>query len=304
MAETRERKTGGGWAGARGMAGLHVAVLLFGVAGLFSKWISAPPLMIVFGRVTFAAALLGAVLAPRRGLKLPEGRSGWLLACCGALLAFHWGAFFHSIQLSSVAVGLLGYATAPVFATLLEPLVFRERFSRGGVPAALVALAGTALIGLPWRIHTGAGGAAILPGLFWGVAAGGSFALLSLANRHLRRRYDSLRLIFFQVGFAALALAPLAPWFWKTPTAGEWALLALLGSFCTALAHGLFVEALSGVTARAATLVGSLEPVYGIALAFVLLGERSEPHTLAGGVLILAAAAWVTLRPTAGGAAG
>src|SRR4029078_12299429 len=37
---------------------LHMAVLLFGFAGLFGKWLALPPLTIVFGRTVVAAAAL------------------------------------------------------------------------------------------------------------------------------------------------------------------------------------------------------------------------------------------------------
>ena len=74
------------------------------------------------------------------------------------------------------------------------------------------------------------------------------------------------------------------------------ALLLALGLVCTALAHTLFIASLREVTARTASVVAALEPVYGIALAFVLLGERPDARVLAGGVLIVAAALVATTR--------
>jgi drug/metabolite transporter (DMT)-like permease len=41
-------------------------------------------------------------------------------------------------------------------------------------------------------------------------------------------------------------------------------------------------------------VVTTLEPVYGIALAFLLLGETPDARTLAGAVLIVGAALWAT----------
>jgi drug/metabolite transporter (DMT)-like permease len=49
------------------------------------------------------------------------------------------------------------------------------------------------------------------------------------------------------------------------------------------------------IEARTASIISSLEPVYGVALAFCFLGEIPAPRTLAGGVIILAAALSVTL---------
>ncbi len=98
-------------------------------------------------------------------------------------------------------------------------------------------------------------------------------------------------------------LAPLAPWFWRPLSAGDWGLLLVLGVVCTALAHTLFIQALRGVSARLAAIASALEPVYGIALAWLLLGEAPAPRTLGGGAVILLAVLWATLGRPAGGRA-
>jgi drug/metabolite transporter (DMT)-like permease len=274
------------------MAALHGAVFLFGVAGLFGKWIALGALLIVFGRVFFATAALGTVLVLRRGFVRPAPREMWLLAGCGALLILHWAAFFHAIQVSTVAVGLLAYSTAPVFAVLLEPWWFREPVSTRSVLASLISLGGVALMIPEWQA-----GNLIFQGAGWGVVAGGSFAVLAMFNRELGVRIDATNLAFYQDGFATMLLLPVLPFFWRTPAATDLLLLAILGVIFTALAHGLFIEALRHVKARLATLVSNLEPVYGILLAALLLSEIPTPRTVAGGVLILGAVCWVSLRP-------
>lgn len=278
------------------VATLHGAVLLFGVAGLFGKWVAAPALTLVLGRVVAASAGLGLLLRlrPPPG-PAPAGAERWRLWACGAVLAGHWAAFFHAIQVSTVAVGLLGYATAPVFAALLEPLWFRERFSRTALGCALLTVAGVALIVLPDAPGDAARG--ITVGMGWGVAAGFSFAVLSLLNRGLVRRHSAIRIAFHQDLAAAVLLAPLVAWRWSPLSAQDVALLAVLGLVCTALAHSLFIAALAVLTARTAAIAGALEPVYGIVLAWLLLGEVPAVRTVAGGALILAAVAWATVRP-------
>src|SRR5215470_11223870 len=94
------------------IASLHVAVLLFGFAGLFGKWIALPPAAIVFGRTTIAALALGMLLALRRS---PRDRFEWRLAANGALLAVHWVAFFQAVQ-SAQRVGVRGDRRARSFA--------------------------------------------------------------------------------------------------------------------------------------------------------------------------------------------
>ena len=71
---------------------------------------------------------------------------------------------------------------------------------------------------------------------------------------------------------------------------GEIILLLVLGVTCTGLAHTLFISSMQRLSAHTASVVAALEPVYGIALAALLLHEIPTWRTLAGGTLIVAAA--------------
>jgi len=53
------------------------------------------------------------------------------------------------------------------------------------------------------------------------------------------------------------------------------------------------------IKAQTASLIASLEPVYGIILAFVLLSEIPSLRTILGGIIILGAVFVVTLRTRA-----
>ncbi|MDD8039846.1 MAG: DMT family transporter, partial [Acidobacteriota bacterium] len=72
-------------------------------------------------------------------------------------------------------------------------------------------------------------------------------------------------------------------------TGRDFALLAILGLLCTALAHTLFIAGMRRLSAQTASIISALEPVYGIALAALLLGERPSARTIAGGLIILTA---------------
>ncbi|MCB0569590.1 MAG: DMT family transporter [Phaeodactylibacter sp.] len=265
---------------------VHLAVLLFGLAGLFGKWITLPATVIVLGRVFFASICLAVVLK-LSGIPffLRRRRDYVYLAFLGLLLAFHWVTFFRSIQVSSVAVGLLSYSVFPVFVVLLEPWFFREPFHRQSLLLALLCLAGVALI-VPewsWAGHT-------MQGVAWGVLSGASFALLSVLNRKYVRDYSSLQVAFYQDVVALLALLP---FYWlEKPVLGawDWGLLAVLGAVFTALSHTLFINGLKSVPARTASIIATLEPVYGIAAAAFLLGEAPGWRVISGGLAILGTA--------------
>ncbi len=280
------------------LLGLHVAVLLFGTAGLFAKFLTAPPLVIVIGRTFFAAFALAAwLLFGKARRQLPARDEMPLLGMLGVILALHWWTFFHAIRISTVAVGLLGYAAFPMFVTIAEPILFKERFRWFDGITAAVIMVGLAAVAWPFDLN-----ADRTWGLAWGIISGMLFALLSLLNRRYVQRHSSIVIACFQNGFACLALLPALAWNVWHPTWGDLILLVLLGLFCTALAHALYINSLSSVRVQLAGIIAALEPVYGIVLAFILLGEIPNSSALLGGLLIVGTSCAAMLRTAPHGA--
>jgi len=62
--------------------------------------------------------------------------------------------------------------------------------------------------------------------------------------------------------------------FWPTPS--DWGYLLVLALLCTTLAFLLATRSLRHLTAFTINLSYALEPVYGIVLAAVLLGQHEE----------------------------
>lgn len=267
---------------------VHTSVFLFGLSGLFGKFLALPASVIVLGRTGFAALALGVVLAlGRRALRLRSLRDGLGMALLGALLAFHWVSFFNSIQLATVAIGLLTFSSFPVFVTLLEPLLFKTPWRwRDGAIAALVVV-GVALVIPDYRL-----GSATAVGTIWGLLSGLSFALLQLLNKGYRQRYSAVAIAFYQDLFACLSLLVVTPLASLGLTPQEVGLLLVLGVLCTAVAHTLFIESLAVLRTQTASVISALEPIYGIVLAALLLGELPTLRTLAGGGLIIGTTLW------------
>ena len=274
------------------MIPIHVATFLFGLAGLFGKWVELPAIAIVFGRVFFAGLFLFPLLFfSSKPMGFQKREDGFWLAFQGALLALHWVAFFQSIQMASVAVGLLTFATFPVFTTALEPFFEKRAFSSRAMVPAGVTLAGVYGVVPAFELSS-----AIFQGALWGLLSGFTFALLSLVNRRFVRRYHGGMIALWQDGFAALFLFPFLLVSPVSPTAKDLLLLLLLGAVLTGVSHTLFIQGMRHVSARRASIVASLEPFYGIGAAALFLGEVPSVRALLGGALILLAAFWVTLK--------
>jgi drug/metabolite transporter (DMT)-like permease len=275
---------------AAALVALHIAVALFGFAGLFGKWLTLSPVAIVLGRTAIAAMALG-ILRMRAAERAPFDVR---LAANGIVLALHWVSFFAAIQVSTVAVGLLGFASFPLFTLLIERVFLARRIHRREAITAALVTAGLVLL-VPELSFANP----IVQGLAWGLVSGLTFALLAVMNRRWATARPATDIAFWQNALAAIALLPFAwasPWALGAIGAREIVLLVVLGLACTALAHTLFIAALANVTAHTASVIAALEPVYGIALAFALLGEVPGPRTLVGGALIVAAAVTATQR--------
>jgi len=267
------------------LVALHAAVALFGLAALFGKWIALPAIAIVLGRTAVASITL-ALVAKWRHQMLGGGDRA--LFVNGAILAMHWVSFFAAVQVANVAIALLGYAVFPVFVLLLSHRLRVDVAAWREWMTALLAASGLAALAPSLSWDDGA-----LRGLGLALVSAFTFAWLTLRNRALVASRGAIGIALWQNVFATACLLPIAAialrgaaW----PRAVDIGLLIVLGTLCTGLSHTLFIASMRRVSAHTASVVAALEPVYGIALAALLLHEVPDGRTLVGGILIVGAA--------------
>lgn len=270
---------------ASALVALHVAVALFGLAGLFGKWLQLSPLVIVLGRTIVAALALG-VVARIRQERL--GRLEPALLLNGAILALHWVTFFLAIQRSTIATALLGYATFPLYTLLIEYRGRLRAIGRAQWWSILLVVTGFAVL-----VPTPSWSNATVQGLSLGTVSGATFAWLALRNQAMLAHARPIGLAFWQNAWAAVWLmvivVPVSEVL-EAPTWEDVGALVTLGALCTAAAHTLFIGSLRALPAHTASVVAALEPVYGIAFAVLLANEVPTMREVGGAVLLLAAA--------------
>lgn len=275
-----------------GLIEIHSAVFLFGLAGLFGKWITLSPVFIVLGRVFFASIALFLLLQlSRKSISIYPKINYFYLFLMGIFLSVHWITFFQSIQISTISIGLLSFSTYPMFTTILEPILTSEKFVKINLLFSALCILGIYLI-IP-RFDLADSG---FKGVIWGLASGFTFALLTIMNRRFSQIYSSPVIAFYQDFFAFLVLLPF-PFFLSFKLTGQnLILLAVLGVVCTAASHTLFIQGMKYIKAQSASIIHALEPVYGILFAFILLREIPSPRTILGGMVILAAQVLILFR--------
>lgn len=265
---------------------IHLGALLFGLSGIFGKLAATTPNMIAGGRALFAILALGlaALLWRRHDALRPSLRQSALLALGGLLLGAHWVTFFEAVKVAGVAIATLGFASFPAFTVLLEGLLFRERTRPMEFAMVGVVCLGLILVTPEFSLASSATG-----GLLWAVLSGLLFALLSLLNRASTRGLDPVQAALYQNITVFVCFMPLAWPLLPSVRAMDWLWLAMLGIFCTGLAHSLFVASLRVLKARTTAVIFALEPVYGILFAWWLFSEQPTLRMLAGGTLIVSA---------------
>ena len=260
---------------------VNIAVLLFGMAGLFAKWIQLPAICITFGRVLFSSVSLGLYMLIRKNSFRTGKKDALLLMFAGGILALHWWSFLESIQLSTVAVGTITFSSFPLFVTFLEPLMFRQKLEKRGVVLAVMILIGV-LISVPEFSFENR----MFLGILTGMVSALSYAVLTVINKNFADRISSTLTAFYEQATAAAVLFPFVLGAQAKPSASDIMLLLVLGMITTALAHTLFIHSLKALPAQLAGVCSAMETVYGILFALLLLGEVPTVLEILGGVII------------------
>lgn len=271
---------------------VHLSVFLFGMTGLFAKFLNQSPWVIVWGRVLFSSLLLAVwLIGNREGFRLHQRKDIRRLSGLGVLLSFHWAAFFGAIQLSNVAVGVLTFSTFPIFVSLIKGGLFREGIRREELVCGVIAFVGILFIVPLEDVHS-----KTMAGALTGSASGCSYAFFTIWNEGLVQRYSGRKVAFFEHLFATLLLTPVVVMIQPVLDTVDWGLLLLLGTLFTGIGHALFINGLKAVSAFMAGMITMLEPLYSIVLAFFFFGERLNGRTFAGGVCILGSIIYLSLK--------
>jgi len=276
----------------RAVISVNAAVLLFGLAGLFAKWVQLPAVCITFGRVLFSSIALGIfILLRKQDIRISGKKDFLLLIFAGAVLALHWWAFLESIQLSTVAVGTITFSSFPLFVTFLEPLVFHQKPVKRNIIIAIIILIGV-LITIPEFSFENS----MFTGILVGMVSALAYAVLTIVNKSMAGKYSGVVTAFYEQTTAALVLLPFMLKLKVQPAASDILLLLFLGVVTTALAHTLFISSLKTIPAQLAGICSSLETVYGILFALLLLGEVPSVREIIGAVVIVGAVIFAQLK--------
>jgi drug/metabolite transporter (DMT)-like permease len=272
-----------------------VSAVLLGTLGMFSKLFydaGGEPFTLLALRFAGAGPALLALSAVRRD-PWPGRRPELTGAALGVLQLAAAAALFEGFARAPVALVLLLFFAYPLLTTVGAALVFGEELGVRRAAVLALGLCGVALtVGVPERANAA--------GVALGLGAGVSVAALILCARYLVTTGGLPPVLLAGLMFTSPLLA-LVPWaavrgIDLTLSAGAWAAAAGAIVVGTVIPISLFYTGVKLVGAGTASLLGIAEPLAGLLLAYLVLGESLSALQLGGGLLIVAAVALLSLR--------
>lgn len=270
---------------------LHVSVFLFGFTAILGALITLGSSVLVWYRLLITVAAYGLWLWARGQFRRVSWAELRYMGLVGIVLGLHWITFYGSIKLASATVALVCLSCAAFFSAIVEPLLYRTPFERRNLLLSILVIAGIYLV-----FHFQPAGHE------WGIVVGLVSALLSalvgILNKRIVGRYDDSLVNFYELviclGVFTLA-APVFVYFFPqerlAPTTPDWIYLMVLSLVCTNFAYNWSLSALRSISVFNFILAINLEPLYGIALAYFILGENRDVNAgfVVGVLLVLSA---------------
>lgn len=275
------------------LVALYTATFIVSINGVISKSLPLNAVSITHLRCIIAGAALALfTLAWRQSLGLHHRRHYPFALGLGLVMAMHWSFFFHAMQVSTVAIGILAHYSYPVFTVLMESYFQRQWPAISDCVAGLVVLVGVALMVPDWQI-----GSSALAGVGFGLLSALTFAGRNVLQHRFLQGERSNTVMLYQVWVVALVTAPLCAWAdLDELSITSWQLLLMLGLVSTALCHTLIAVSLRVLPAKSVGLISCLQPPLAVLLSWLLLGERPNASVILGGSLILATALFESYR--------
>ncbi|MFZ2431304.1 MAG: DMT family transporter [Lutibacter sp.] len=262
---------------------LNIAVLLISTSGVLGRFISMPPPVTIWLRCVFAAIILGGYCWHQKiDLKIYGKRDFKAILLSSFFMGAHWITYFYALHLSSVAIGMLSLFTYPVITALLEPLFFKTKLNKMHILLGIIALVGIYFLAPEFNLESN-----LTKGVLSGLLSSVFYALRNIMMKQKVAQYQGSMLMFYQMVIISLILWPVLFVFEAQPTSADWMALITLALLTTAIGHTLFVMSFKNFSISTASIMSSVQPVYGVLFGLFLLNEIPSENTLIGGFLIL-----------------
>ncbi len=266
---------------------LHFIVFIWGFTAVLGDLITIKAVPLVWHRMLLGAFFVLIYIKYKRGrLKVPL-RTLIKFAFVGLLIALHWLAFFSAVKVSNVSITLAMMSTGAFFASLLEPLFFKRRIIKYEVIFGIIVIVGLYIIFKAESEN--------IVGILLALLASFLGALFSIFNGMMVKNHNATVISFYELLFGVIFITLYIMFTGGFTIAffnlsgSDWTYIIILASVCTAYAFIASVHVMKWISPYTLMLTTNMEPVYGILLALLILGnkEYKSPTFYLGALIIL-----------------
>jgi drug/metabolite transporter (DMT)-like permease len=276
----------------KNLSGLILATLFISTSGVLGKYIAMPSEVIIWFRSAFAMIFLYGFCKSRKiNLRVIDLKTHVPFIISSLFTAGHWVTYFYALKLSNVAIGMLSLFTFPVITALLEPIFIKSKLNPVHLVLGLMVLIGLYILAPEFSMES-----SDVRGILFGLFSALCYSIRILILKQHVTLYNGSMIMFYQTFVITVILFPVLFFMDTSGFQSQFPYLLLLALLTTAIGHSLMVHSLKFFSASTATIISSIQPVFGIIIAFIVVDEVPSRNTIWGGLLIISTVFIETIR--------
>jgi len=267
------------------------AMFIFGTIAIFVRNIELTSKEIAVLRgVIGSIFLLGVMLFSKEKTSFSAIKKNLpILVLSGLGVGANWIFLFEAYKYTTVSIATLSYYCAPIFVTIMAPIILKEKISL--IKFLCVC---TAMIGMLCIVGTNKGsigeGYNHFLGIIYGLTAAVGYASVILMNKFIKG-LKGVETTVTQLVFASILLLPYvmvtSGFDFSKMTGISWGYMIFLGVVHTGFAYALYFSSLKELKGQTIAVLSYIDPITAVLISALFLGEQLTMFQIIGGVLIL-----------------
>ena len=267
------------------------AMLIFGTIAIFVRNIELTSKEIAVLRgVIGSIFLLGVMLFSKEKTSFSAIKKNLpILVLSGLGVGANWIFLFEAYKYTTVSIATLSYYCAPIFVTIMAPIILKEKISL--IKFLCVC---TAMIGMLCIVGTNKGsigeGYNHFLGIIYGLTAAVGYASVILMNKFIKG-LKGVETTVTQLVFASILLLPYvmitSGFDFSKMTGISWGYMIFLGIVHTGFAYALYFSSLKELKGQTIAVLSYIDPITAVLISALFLGEQLTIFQIIGGALIL-----------------
>ncbi|MBK8515337.1 MAG: DMT family transporter [Saprospiraceae bacterium] len=270
---------------------LNLALLTISTSGALGRYIDMPVVLIIAFRSLIGGFIILLFCKWNKYDMTIKPRHRMIILAGGLLLGLHWITYFYALKLSNVAVGMMSLYTYPIITAFLEPIFLKTKFQK-----IHILLGGLVLVGI-YFLNSDVGtqknySLAIAFGVFSALC----YSLYNINIKSKVSQYNGSVLMLSQLFVIAIFLSPSFIYLDSSLILKQLPANLTLALLTTAIGHTFLLHSFKYFSTTSISIMSGIQPLYGIIIGIIFLGEYPEANAMLGGGLILTSVLAESLR--------